>query len=65
MAQAGVTGTWRRMVDRFCICTEVNMQKIGDAVEPIPGKVEWFADDLSNRIHLGGRVHSAYGSSIG
>jgi hypothetical protein len=29
------------------------MQKMGDAVEPIPGKVEWFVDDPSNRIHLG------------
>jgi hypothetical protein len=33
------------------------MQKIGDAAEPIPGRVEWFVDDRSNRIHLGGREH--------
>src|SRR4029077_5494044 len=27
---------WCRMTDMFCICTGIDMQKIGDTVEPIP-----------------------------
>jgi hypothetical protein len=30
------------------------MCTVGNAVEPIPGKVEWFVDDPSNRIYLKG-----------
>jgi hypothetical protein len=57
MAYAEVTGTWCRRTGMFCTCTGMDMQKIGDAAEPIPGKVEWFVDDRSNRIHLRGRAH--------
>src|SRR4029077_1066199 len=35
--------------DGHVLYLHLNMQKIGDAVEPNPGKVEWFVDNPSNR----------------
>jgi len=53
------------MTDIFSIFTEVDEQKIGMAVEPIPGKMAFFADNCSNKMHFGGREHSTYKASTG
>ena len=53
------------MTDIFSIFTEVDEEKIGIAVEPIPGKIAFFVDNCSNKMHFGGREHSTYKLSIG
>jgi len=49
----------------FPIFTDPDEQKIGVAVEPIPGKIAFVVETCSNSMHFGGRVHSTCNVSIG
>ena len=52
MAQAGVTGTWCRVIDKFPIFTDPDEQKIGTAVEFISGKMTFVVESCWNNTHF-------------
>ena len=49
----------------FFTDTEVDEQKIGMAVEPIPGKMAFFGDNGSNKMHIRWERAQHVKSSVG
>jgi hypothetical protein len=65
-SKAGVTGTWCRVTHMSSTLIESDEQKIGVAVEPIPGKMTFVMGTCSvcsNNTQIGGSVHSTYKES--